>query len=204
MKELNSQNSSKQQFEVEAAPYKLIRNQGRAWKLPNPVRFYGFPEEVAAYYQNASFTSDLALSLEKELRRIQYLGPLRTVPRRSYVWSGEVPDHVGWSGARAVEALLAATDRKISPGFHRPSQPFQVVIARWLKQMGLLEWFKVKPIAEHRKEYEVLVRTRSTGPEVTLPDVGFGISQVLPVIVECFYAQKNTTILLEQPEIHLH
>ncbi|MFP5204761.1 MAG: DUF3696 domain-containing protein [Acidobacteriota bacterium] len=204
VKELNSQNSSKQQFEVEAAPYKLIRNQGRAWKLPNPVRFYGFPEEVAAYYQNASFTSDLALSLEKELRRIQYLGPLRTVPRRSYVWSGEVPDHVGWSGARAVEALLAATDRKISPGFHRPSQPFQVVIARWLKQMGLLEWFKVKPIAEHRKEYEVLVRTRSTGPEVTLPDVGFGISQVLPVIVECFYAQKNTTILLEQPEIHLH
>lgn len=204
MKPLGSQNSSKQQFELEADPYRLIRNQGRAWKLPSPVRFYGFPEEVVAYYQNASFTSDLALSLEQELRRIQYLGPLRTVPRRSYVWSGEVPDHVGWSGARAVEALLAAADRKISPGHRRPSQPFQAVIARWLKQMGLLDGFEVKPIAEHRKEYEVLVKTRSAGAEVTLPDVGFGVSQILPVIVECFYAQKHATVLLEQPEIHLH
>lgn len=204
MKPLGPENSARQQFELEAEPYKLIRNQGRAWKLPSPVRFYGFPEEVSAYYQNASFTSDLALSLEHELRRLQYLGPLRTVPRRSYVWSGEVPDHVGWSGDRAVEALLAAADREISPGYRRRAQPFQVVIARWLKEMGLLDGFKVKPIAEHRKEYEVLVRTRSAGTEVTLQDVGFGVSQVLPVIVECFYAQKDTTILLEQPEIHLH
>ncbi len=204
MKPAGAQTASKQQFDIEASPYELKRNQGRVWKLPAPVRFYGFPEEVSAYYQNASFTSDLALSLEQELRRIQYLGPLRTVPKRSYVWSGEVPDHVGWAGDRAVEALLAATDRQINPGYKKKGQPFQAVIARWLKQMGLLDTFKVRPIAQHRKEYEVVVRTRANGSDVTLPDVGFGVSQVLPVIVECFYAQPNTTILLEQPEIHLH
>jgi len=204
MRPLGPENSARQQFELDASPYKLLRNQGRPWKLPSPVRFYGFPEEVSAYYQNASFTSDLTLSLEQELRRIQYLGPLRTVPRRSYVWSGEVPEHVGWSGARAVEALLAAANREISPGYRRRNQPFQAMVARWLEQMGLLESFRVKPIAENRKEYEVIVRTRSNGPEVTLLDVGFGVSQVLPVIVECFYAQRNSTILMEQPEIHLH
>lgn len=37
-----------------------------------------------------------------------------------------------------------------------------------------------------------------------LPDVGFGISQVLPVLVQCFYAQSGSIILMEQPEIHLH
>lgn len=204
MKPSGTENSTKQQFELEAEPYKLVRNQGRPWRLPAPVRFYGFPDEVSAYYQNASFTSDLALSLEQELRRIQYLGPLRTVPKRSYVWSGEVPDHVGWSGDRVVEALLAASDRQISAGYHKKSHPFQAVIARWLAQMGLLESFEVRPIAAHRKEYEVLVRTRASGTQVTLPDVGFGVSQILPVIVECFYAQPNTTVLLEQPEIHLH
>jgi predicted ATPase len=78
------------------------------------------------------------------------------------------------------------------------------LIARWLKQMGLLDSFKVRPIAVNRKEYEVLVRTRPAGTDVTLPDVGFGVSQVLPVIVQCFYAQPHTTVLLEQPEIHLH
>jgi predicted ATPase len=204
MKPDGSQNASKQHFQLEADPYRLVRNPGRAWPLPAPVRFYGFPDEVSAYYQNASFTSDLALSLEQELRRIQYLGPLRTVPKRSYIWSGEVPEHVGWAGDRAVEALLAAADRMISAGYKKKGHSFQAVIARWLEQMGLLESFTVRQIAEHRKEYEVLVRTRGSGTDVTLPDVGFGVSQVLPVIVQCFYAQPHTTVLLEQPEIHLH
>ncbi len=204
MRPAGPQNASKQQFELEAEPYKLVRNPGRVWKLPAPVRFYGFPDEVSAHFQNASFTSTLALSLEQELRRIQYLGPLRTVPKRSYIWSGEVPEHVGWTGDRAVEALLAAADRQINPGYKKRGQPFQAVIARWLQQMGLLDSFEVKPIAAHRKEYEVLVRTHSAKTAVTLPDVGFGVSQVLPVLVQCFYAQPHTTLLLEQPEIHLH
>src|SRR5690606_31440045 len=42
------------------------------------------------------------------------------------------------------------------------------------------------------------------GVQTTLPDVGFGVSQVLPVIVECFYAAPNSTIVIEQPELHLH
>lgn len=40
--------------------------------------------------------------------------------------------------------------------------------------------------------------------EVNLSDVGFGVSQVLPVIVQCYYAPNNSTIILEQPELHLH
>lgn len=204
MKEEESISSSRPNYRLDAQSYSLKRIQGRPWPLPAPVRFYGFPDEVNAYFQNASFTSDLALALEQQLKRIQYLGPLRTVPRRSYLWSGEVPDHVGWAGERAIEALLSATDRHISPGYKKRSQPFQVLIANWLKQLGLLDSFSVRPIAAGRKEYEVLVRTTAKGTDVTLPDVGFGVSQVLPVLVQCFYAQPNQTILLEQPEIHLH
>lgn len=37
-----------------------------------------------------------------------------------------------------------------------------------------------------------------------LTDVGFGVSQILPVLVLCYYAPKGSTIILEQPEIHLH
>ncbi len=195
---------SSTKYELSATNYKLVRNQGRVWKLPGPIRYYGFPDEVGAHFQNAGFTSDLALALEQQLKRLQYLGPLREYPERSYVWSGEVPEHVGWRGERAVEAMLAAASRHISPGYHRQARPFQAVIARWLQQLGLLDSFEVRPIAEHRKEYEVGVRTHGAEHTVPLPDVGFGVSQVLPVIVECFYAEPNTTIILEQPEIHLH
>ena len=81
MKPLESSGSPK--YELLARNYKLVRNQGRPWKLPPPIRFYAFPDEVGAYYQNAGFTSDLALELEKQLKRLQYLGPLRVYPERS-------------------------------------------------------------------------------------------------------------------------
>jgi predicted ATPase len=70
--------------------------------------------------------------------------------------------------------------------------------------MGLIREFQVKALGQHRKEYEVLVRTSAKMPQVKLTDVGFGVSQVLPVIVECFYVPARSIVILEQPEIHLH
>lgn len=64
--------------------------------------------------------------------------------------------------------------------------------------------WKDKPLGQHRKEYEVLVRTNSKLPEVKLTDVGFGVSQVLPVLVECLYVPRRSIVIFEQPEIHLH
>lgn len=191
-------------FELRANPYELIRNPGRVWQLPPPIRFYGFPDEAIAYYQNSGFIADLALEVERLFGRVNYLGPLRLFPARGYIWSGEVPAHVGWQGERTIEAILASRDRMISPGYKKRARPFEAVIAKWLLEMRLVHDFSVKPIAKHRKEFEVKVRTSANAPEVNLPDVGFGVSQVLPVITECFYAPPFSTIILEQPEIHLH
>ena len=192
------------EYKIAATGYELTRTQGRAWPLPAPVRFYGFPDEVAAYYQNAGFTSDLALALERQLKRILYLGPLREVPQRSYTWAGDEPEHVGRDGDGAVAALLAAAGRKISGGYKQKARPFQEVIAEWLKQLGLLDSFIVRKIAPNRKDYEVRVRTRRSTKDVDLTDVGFGISQVLPVVVESFYVVPHSTVIIEQPELHLH
>lgn len=48
----------------------------------------------------------------------------------------------------------------------------------------------------------VLTDTRS-GVDVSPSDVGFGVSQVLPIVVELL-ANRETVICIEQPEIHLH
>lgn len=189
---LNAGTGSKvKEYKIAASGYDLTRTQGRAWPLPAPDRFYGFPDEVSAYYQNAGFTSDLALALERQLKRILYLGPLRDVPRRSYTWAGDVPEHVSSNGDGAVNALLAASDRKISGGFKQTARPFQQVIAEWLKRLGLLDSFVARKIAQNRKDYEVRVRTKGSSKDVDLTDVGFGISQVLPVVVESFYVPAH-------------
>jgi len=192
------------QYQLSYDGFEPVLRAGRSRSLPPPVKFYGFPDEAVAYYQNTGFLADLTLELERLFRRILYLGPLRGHPERAYVWSGEQPGHVGWRGERSIEAILASRDRRISPGYKRPAKPFEAMIAHWLQEMGLIESFRVQPIAEGRKEYEVLLKTRRGSDEVNLADVGFGISQVLPVLVQCFYAPANSILILEQPEIHLH
>ena len=197
--------SSPGKYEITEQNYRFTRKVMRAWRLPGPTRFYGFPDEVFAYYQNVDVVRDLTVTLEKELSRIFYLGPLREYPERQYTWSGEVPENVGFRGKEAIPAILAAAKRTISRGGKTRYQPFAEVVASWLKNLGIIHEFDVTPIAPGRMEYEVKVRTTSSSELVKLPDVGFGVSQVLPVIVQCFYpAEVGSTVLMEQPEIHLH
>jgi predicted ATPase len=191
-------------YDLTSTGYKLVRSRGRAWNIPPPVRFYGFPAEAIARFQNADFVADLALELERELQLITYLGPLRTPPLRNYKWSGDAPEHVGWVGERTVEAILAASGRRLNFGPGQKRQPFQAVVAKWLKVMGLIEQFAIVPVAPNSDVYEARVKTPLGVETVLLPDVGFGVSQVLPVVVQCFYAQPDSTLILEQPEIHLH
>ncbi len=195
---------TRNKFDLDSSKYNFVRHTGRAWPLPEPVRFYGFPDEAKKYYQNAAFTSDLVLELERVLKSIFYLGPLRENPKRLYLWSGEDPDHVGIKGERAIEAVLAGGDRKFNLLSKQKTKPLAVLVAERLRSMGLIHEFHVKALGPHRKEYDVLVQTRPKMPEVKLTDVGFGVSQVLPVIVECFYVPRRSIVIFEQPEIHLH
>lgn len=194
----------KHQYRVEAEKYSLKRNPGRAWPLGDPVRFYGFPDEVIAYYKNAEFVQSLNLQHETLFKAIFYLGPLRTKTDRLYSWSGITPASVGYSGENTVAAILASHGRKINFGYKRVNKPLERIVAESLKRMGLIEDFIVKSISKRRQDYEVKLRTKGSKDWVDLPDVGFGISQVLPVLVQCFYAPPGSIIIMEQPEIHLH
>jgi predicted ATPase len=192
------------EYELVTEKFLPVRTQGRPTQIPRPIRFYGFPDEVPAYHQNVDFSKDLNLQLEQRLKSIFYLGPLRAKPTRTYVWSGEVPESVGWTGERVIDSILSARGREISKLKNQKLKPFEEVIARWLKSMDLIQSFRVSPISENRREYEVLVKTKGSASEVNLTDVGFGVSQVLPVLVECFYAPAGSIVVMEQPEIHLH
>lgn len=191
-------------YDLVAEDYSLVRHVGRRWPLPEPVRFYGFPDEATARYQNAAFLSDLVLELERMLRSIYYVGPLREQPTRLHLWSGETPDHVGVRGNRAIEAILASGDRRFNWRQRQKMKPLAELVAERLRSMRLISDFHVKALGRHRKEYEVLIRTDSRLPDVKLTDVGFGVSQVLPVIVEALYVPRRSIVIFEQPEIHLH
>jgi predicted ATPase len=192
------------EYKLDASNYTLTRNQMRAWPLGPPAKFYGFPDEIPAYYQNADFVQDFSHQMEQLLRSISYLGPLRSKGERLYYWTGGEPESVGYSGENTISALLAAKARHLNTGRKKRRKPFEQFIAEKLHQLELIDAFEVKQISEHRKEYEVKVKTPGSPSWVDLPDVGFGISQVLPVLVQCFYAPADSILFIEQPELHLH
>jgi hypothetical protein len=50
---------------------------------------------------------------------------------------------------------------------------------------------------------EIHLKDKDKGTTVSLQDVGVGVSQVLPVIINAF-GKQNEFIAIEQPEIHIH
>lgn len=190
----------------------LIRRPGRPWPLPAPLKYYAFPNEAVAYYQNSGFLSDLELEVDKQFgSRTFYLGPLREHPARQYRWQGSRPTDVGSRGENTVEALLASRDggRLNTRGYDSRGRAKRRItveehVAAWLQELSLVHEFEVQQLSQDADIYRVFVRRTKDSPQVLLTDVGFGVSQVLPVLTLLAYVPEGSTVLLEQPEIHLH
>jgi predicted ATPase len=187
---------------------KFKKSVGRPTELPSPYKFYGFPDQVRAYFQNAGFLSDLQLQFEEIFKNVFYLGPLREHPKRDYKWTGSQPLDMGRRGEDVIDAILSSKslNKKIQTGKTKGVKYFTLeeYVAKWLKDLGLIHSFSVKQIAEDSNLYKVVVKKNVTSSEVLITDVGFGVSQILPIIALCFYAPIGSTVLIEQPEIHLH
>lgn len=207
--DLQPQDGKPDQFDLTAhgpTEYRFKKTIGRKWKLPGPLKCYAYPDQIRTYYQNAGFLADLEYAFEEQFSYVYYLGPLRVHPSRNYQWSRSRPADVGERGERAIEAILAATldNQKHNLRPRAKLMPFQEIVAHWLREMGLIHSFRVEEIAPGTNYWVVKLTTSEGGPEVSLTDVGFGLSQVLPVIVQLYYVSTGSTVLIEQPELHLH
>ena len=205
---LQSRPDSAESFDLatDSQKFRFVRTQGRPWRLPHPVKTHLFPKQVRNYYQNSDFLGDFELEYENRMDSLYYLGPLREYPRREYHWAGSSPEDVGQRGERTVDAILAATHNweMRSLGYRRRRKTFQEMIAYWLNHLGLIHDFRLEEIAEGTNLYRAMVKTSPRSPLTSLTDVGFGVSQILPALVLLYYVPERSTVLLEQPEIHLH
>ena len=202
---------SQKEFEMvtDSREFEFTHRRGRPTSFPPPDQTYLFPSRVRAKYQNADFLRDFEAAYESLMDSIYYLGPLREYPRREYQWNGSSPGDVGHRGEHAVDAILAATFRKerrsLRPrGRGIPRISFQEMIAHWLNELGLIHEFRLEEIAKGTNLYRAMVKTSSSSVPTALTEVGFGVSQVLPALVLLYYVPEGSTVLMEQPEIHLH
>jgi len=137
--------------------------------------------------------------LQRVVREVRAIGAFRPQPLRQYDYRGGVSDAIDIAGQRVVDALIEdATARGKRRGrlFHSVNQ--------WLKLVGRVCLQPIRPISNARRIYEIRLKDTDSGRWANYADVGFGIGQALPVIVEGLRAPAGATLLVEEPEIHLH
>jgi hypothetical protein len=140
-----------------------------------------------------------ALQFSKALIALLHIPGLRGLPGRAYPFTGNGPQFPGPFDPYTASII----DDWQEKGDGRAS-----VIGTHLESLGLTWTVKTRRILS--TQIEVLVgrlphRGRSGADDlVNIADVGFGVSQVLPVLVALLAAEPGRLVYLEQPELHLH
>ena len=148
--------------------------------------------------------SEYSSAAEQLFCDVHYLGPTRVDPRRNYPWQGEHPKHIKHWGDQTVDALLSARVRKLKTLNRDSEVTIDDKISTWLQKMELAHTFSLDWKSQGTENYEFRIQKTPNSPPVTLVDMGYGLSQFLPVLVLCYYASEGSTLILEQPGIHLH
>ena len=121
------------------------------------------------------------------------MGPFRRPPERWYIFTGTSPEDVGYRGDLLPDLL-----------FRRPELVEEA--NKWLDRLDIGYALRVRRIGQWGSdlfEMRLVDRRRENEIDVALSDVGFGISQILPFIVQTL-ASSGQVISIEQPEVHLH
>ncbi len=138
--------------------------------------------------------------------QIKYIAPLRENPKRRYIIDKNVND-VGLSGEN-TPLLLEKVSSKLWTSILAPVDEnnikfsesqvtediFVNILNSWMKYLEL----GVISVEANEEIIKVKINRHN------ISDVGFGVSQALPILTEGIFLSPNQTLLLEQPEIHLH
>lgn len=143
---------------------------------------------------NTAVYNVILASLEHSLREFRFMGPFRTSPKRRYDFAGKDFSDIGLEGEYAVDAIIAETLRQKSRLRNR--------ISKWLHKSGLASELDLDRVGQDPPAYSLLFRIGET--QANFADVGYGLSQVLPVLVQGLRTPQGAMFVCQQPEIHLH
>jgi len=121
--------------------------------------------------------------------KMGYIRPIRPAPERYYTLYGINPDWIG------VQAENIADFLESNPEVRQKVQNW------FVKSAQLANKVQFKNDTQ-RGQMEILFTEAATGLEIDISRLGFGYSQILPIVVATF-SQMNT-LIFEAPEIHLN
>lgn len=149
---------------------------------------------TALFVSLDSFFTNLS-PIHKSIIQLLHLRGLRSPPERTYPRTGIDSSFKGLFDDYVASILLN----------WQTKQPENIEkLSKYLTDLGLTSHIAAKRLNDVHLELEVATSLQDANNKVNIADVGFGVSQVLPVIVALMVAEPEQLVYLEQPEIHLH
>ena len=155
---------------------------------------------LLAVIENYALTpEDIHHDFEHHLRSVNYLGPLRSAPERLYRLSSEKDESTSITGIQG----------EYSANVLYRNARFRLEVKYWFRKdkFDIPYELNVIPLGDASLSGEhitIALTDKRTDTQVTLADVGYGINQILPVIIEGIASEEGSILCVEQPEIHLH
>ena len=129
-------------------------------------------------------------------RRPYASAPVRSKPKRTYNPTQLIRDSEG-ANVPMYLAEISLQDPKRWKALKKSLETFG-------REAGLFNEIFVKRFEKTGSgPFQIQVK-HTKGPKRNLIDVGYGVSQVFPVITELFMKKVSPVSLLQQPEVHLH
>lgn len=133
--------------------------------------------------------------------RLYASAPVRSKPHRTYDPSRPTWDPEGDYIPTYLASVYFEEKEKTWP-------PLKKMLEDFGQEAGLFDEISVRPLGKKQSEpFQLQIRkygSKSKGPRRNLIDVGYGVSQALPIVTELLRGDAPPMFLLQQPEVHLH
>lgn len=129
----------------------------------------------------------LTSGLDRAWSSLEYIPPLRDMPARVYQM-----DRAGTSPTTSLRTIALIGSRRDVANR----------IGDSLSRLGIASEIGLKDAAPGFAS--LMLTMPESGRRMNLADVGFGASQVLPILTTLASATRGSLVLIEQPELHLH
>lgn len=147
--------------------------------------------------ENGRFVYDPFWGLTKVFssldHRINFINSFRLFPERTYYETTKTDLTVGKFGEDYVNQIILWETQK--------AKEYKELI-KIMKELSLVDEIKSRRLDGGR--FELVVKVNKNSVPASLNDVGFGISQFLPIVVADLQLGDESTLFVAQPEIHLH
>ena len=178
--------------EMSMAVKRMVAN-GASIDDPTQLRYLLSPETTS--------------SLAERLKNLTYLTAERIGPRETYKMDDpQVAPVVGPSGEHAANVLYAKRDENVNEALTLPDASSRSLLQQVEARMRTFFpgcRLEIQPVP-YANAVTLGLRTSDDTNFHRPIHAGFGITQILPIVIAALVAKPEDLLLIENPEVHLH